>query len=40
MRAKSITIKDDGWKWLLAGILGLALIFAGYGLSQAIGMGV
>ncbi|GBE15492.1 hypothetical protein BMS3Abin14_01558 [bacterium BMS3Abin14] len=39
MRARSVEIKDNGWKWLLAGILGLALIFGGYGLSLAMGMG-
>ena len=39
MKAESVTIKDNGWKWLLAGILGLALIFGGYGLSRGMGMG-
>lgn len=38
VRAKSVTIDDTGWKWLLAGILGLTLIFAWYGLSQAMGV--
>ena len=39
MKTKSVMIGDNAWKWLLAGILGLAMIFGGYGLSHGMGMG-